>query len=608
MCTGGLNKTSPTAVAVQQHRQHQQQRLSGKDLNLLGREITPLSVRSDNEDDDLNRKKKVGGPESTTTKTENDSDVKQQLHQQPSENNSKKRKTTATTKTTTKSKSKASSPRTAKNHPRLVVHHHYHDHAADPMPVVDHYTTLARTGANTAFPLKLYDMLERIEQHGEDDKDSEDEDREDKEDDREEKEQDENENEEDKKDDDDEEDVDLKSVVSWQPHGRCFVVHRPDKFKEMLPQYFKLSKIASFQRQLNLYGFVRISSGPDKNGYYHELFLRGRPFLIEKMNRSKVKGTKVRAKSNPAEEPDFWNMSWIGLDGTVIRPANPAASSKATDKDTSHHTTTTTSSADDSMPPLQRVSSSQSVMVSRGSSSSIVSHEDFDDDDRDEQRDGDANRPKKKARYSSTGYGDGDSFEDDIPVDDDAYDPIPITPSSSAQNCSSSSAFACVPDDHHQDDDDDDVIMTGWGMKFHYLGSLPDEVVHSHSSCYFTNASAGAVTPSYLVSSSSSATATAAALAWQQQLLLLQQQEGQQSLPSPDDVTSSMQTAPDAVTSLAIAADIPTEGEFKKYDDFIEQVLDNFRHDDDVVEEEDDDEDTSSSGDGSGHCSNVVAL
>jgi hypothetical protein len=34
-----------------------------------------------------------------------------------------------------------------------------------------------------------------------------------------------------------------------------------------------------------LYGFVRITSGPDAGGYYHELFLRGRPDLCLHMRR-----------------------------------------------------------------------------------------------------------------------------------------------------------------------------------------------------------------------------------------------------------------------------------------------------------------------------------
>ena len=109
------------------------------------------------------------------------------------------------------------------------------------------------------------------------------------------------------------EDDGFGSIISWQPHGRCFVVHKPAEFKDLLPNYFKLSKIASFQRQLNLYGFKRLTKGDDRNGYYHELFLRGMPYLIEKMHRVKVKGTGVRPRANPDEEPDFWNMKpWIG--------------------------------------------------------------------------------------------------------------------------------------------------------------------------------------------------------------------------------------------------------------------------------------------------------
>jgi hypothetical protein len=100
-------------------------------------------------------------------------------------------------------------------------------------------------------------------------------------------------------------------LYSWQIHGRCFIVHKPDKFKEILPRYFKLSKIQSFQRQLNLYGFQRLTVGADKGAYYHELFLRGRLDLVQKIPRAKVKGTKVRARSNPEEEPDFYTMRWV---------------------------------------------------------------------------------------------------------------------------------------------------------------------------------------------------------------------------------------------------------------------------------------------------------
>jgi HSF-type DNA-binding len=98
----------------------------------------------------------------------------------------------------------------------------------------------------------------------------------------------------------------MSNIMSWQPHGRCFQVHEPKAFKQMLQNYFKLSKIASFQRQLNLYGFQRLTAGLDKGSYYHELFLRNRRDLVAQIQRVKVKGTGVRAKANPQDEPNLY--------------------------------------------------------------------------------------------------------------------------------------------------------------------------------------------------------------------------------------------------------------------------------------------------------------
>jgi hypothetical protein len=97
--------------------------------------------------------------------------------------------------------------------------------------------------------------------------------------------------------------VDRDDVVSWQPHGRCFIVHKPKEFvSEIMPIYFRQSKLTSFQRQLNLYGFCRLTSGKDRGGYYHELFLRYRPFLCKRMMRTRIKGTGIKAASSPQTE------------------------------------------------------------------------------------------------------------------------------------------------------------------------------------------------------------------------------------------------------------------------------------------------------------------
>ena len=128
----------------------------------------------------------------------------------------------------------------------------------------------AKGGVSVPFPLKLHEMLDQIEADG------------------------------------------LAEVISWQPHGRCFVVHDPKRFSDsVMPTYFRQTKFASFQRQLNLYGFSRLTSGRDKGGYFHELFLKGKSFLCHRMQRLKIKGTGVRKAASPETEPQFYAMSYV---------------------------------------------------------------------------------------------------------------------------------------------------------------------------------------------------------------------------------------------------------------------------------------------------------
>ncbi|CAB9505930.1 Heat stress transcription factor [Seminavis robusta] len=156
---------------------------------------------------------------------------------------------------------------------KVYVEHNYQDHYRAPLYRPHEDSTNKRRGPRggvlVPFPEKLYQMLNQISKDG------------------------------------------LDDVVSWQPHGRCFVVHQPERFvEEVMPRYFSQTKLTSFQRQVNLYGFRRLTAGSDRNGYYHEMFLRGRPDLLKRMTRVRVKGIGCKLAPSPNTEPNFYRMPY----------------------------------------------------------------------------------------------------------------------------------------------------------------------------------------------------------------------------------------------------------------------------------------------------------
>lgn len=109
---------------------------------------------------------------------------------------------TSTTRSTTTpnlaNRRKLRASKTAKQHNRHFVQHDYHDHAAelavasmDIAPVV----VRQRGGVTTPFPMKLHQVLEQVEVDG------------------------------------------FADTISWQPHGRCFVIHKPKRFvQDVMPR------------------------------------------------------------------------------------------------------------------------------------------------------------------------------------------------------------------------------------------------------------------------------------------------------------------------------------------------------------------------------------
>jgi len=79
---------------------------------------------------------------------------------------------------------------------------------------------------------------------------------------------------------------DLSNIITWMPHGRSWKILQPNEFvSAIMPLYFETTNYNSFLRLANAWGFRRITSGPDKNSYFHELFLRGIPHLHRRMRR-----------------------------------------------------------------------------------------------------------------------------------------------------------------------------------------------------------------------------------------------------------------------------------------------------------------------------------
>ena len=85
--------------------------------------------------------------------------------------------------------------KTAKNFDRHFVVHNYHDHAHDSEADVDYHQQESeddhqrrRGGVSIAFPIKLHAVLDQVEADG------------------------------------------LAHVISWQAHGRCFLIHDPKEF------------------------------------------------------------------------------------------------------------------------------------------------------------------------------------------------------------------------------------------------------------------------------------------------------------------------------------------------------------------------------------------
>ncbi len=180
--------------------------------------------------------------------------------------------------------------KTALNKERHFVQHNYHDllNVANILVIRGDQKSII---SNDSFPMKLHHILDEVQREG------------------------------------------LAHIISWQPHGRAFIIRDTALFTRIImPKYFpNAKKFSSIQRQLNVYGFEKLTRDEsDRHAYYHEAFLRGRPELtLRRMVRRRVKGTGHIPCSNPDAEPDFTTMPFVTERASVSDVANDGLKSLA---------------------------------------------------------------------------------------------------------------------------------------------------------------------------------------------------------------------------------------------------------------------------------------
>uniref|UniRef100_A0A8C3S1P5 Heat shock transcription factor 1 n=1 Tax=Chelydra serpentina TaxID=8475 RepID=A0A8C3S1P5_CHESE len=131
------------------------------------------------------------------------------------------------------------------------------------------------------------------------------------------------------------EDPDTDPLICWSPSGNSFHVFDQGQFaKEVLPKYFKHNNMASFVRQLNMYGFrkvVHIEQGglvkPEKDDteFQHPYFIRGQEQLLENIKR---KVTSVSSIKNEDIKVRQDNVTKLLTDVQVMKGKQESMDSK----------------------------------------------------------------------------------------------------------------------------------------------------------------------------------------------------------------------------------------------------------------------------------------
>ncbi|EED94380.1 predicted protein [Thalassiosira pseudonana CCMP1335] len=148
------------------------------------------------------------------------------------------------------------------------------------------YPRTGKRGVPQQFPRKLYDMLE-IESEGQ---------------------------------------SESTCCVHWAASGSGFKIANVAKFSEVvLPKYFKTSKFSSFQRNLNLYGFVKNRRGPEVDVYSNAKFNRGDLDMLSHLTKRKPTESKKMQEQKSLSSPQN-NVSSSSSLPSYVRTVSPTIS------------------------------------------------------------------------------------------------------------------------------------------------------------------------------------------------------------------------------------------------------------------------------------------
>ncbi|RUS72844.1 hypothetical protein EGW08_019394 [Elysia chlorotica] len=123
------------------------------------------------------------------------------------------------------------------------------------------------------------------------------------------------------------EDPSTDELIHWDTGGTSFHVYDQQRFsREILPLYFKHSNIASFIRQLNMYGFRKVTH-IDQGGlkiekddlqFQHQFFQKGEQDMLQYIKR-KVSNPPVRPAADSLVNPNADEVSRILTDVKQVK-------------------------------------------------------------------------------------------------------------------------------------------------------------------------------------------------------------------------------------------------------------------------------------------------